>query len=44
MFNYLNSTRSERQLKALTGLSKKPFEILLPFFSESLTEISLEAY
>ncbi len=44
MFNYSNSTRSERQLKALTGLSKKQFEALLPFFSESLIEISLEAY
>lgn len=44
MFNYSNSTRSERQLKALTGLGKKPYEELLPAFSESLTEISNEAY
>lgn len=44
MFNYSNSTRSERQLKALTGLSKKQFEALLPFFSSILIEISLEAY
>lgn len=44
MFDYYNSTRSERQLKSLTGLGKKQFEELLLAFSESLTEISDEAY
>jgi len=44
MFNYYNSIRSERQLKSLTGLGKKPFEELLPAFSESSLEISDEAY
>jgi len=44
MLDYYNSTRSERQLKSLTGLGKKPFSELLPAFSESLPEISDEAY
>ena len=44
MLEYYNSTRSERQLKSLTGLGKKPFEELLVAFSESLPEISDEAY
>lgn len=44
MFDYYNSIRSERQLKSLTGLGKKQFEELLLAFSESLTEISDEAY
>lgn len=44
MINYYNSTRSERQLKSLTGLGKKQFEELLPAFSESETEISDETY
>ncbi len=44
MLDYYNSTRSERQLKSLTGLGKKPFEELLVAFSESLPEISDEAY
>ena len=44
MFNYYNSIRSERQLKSLTGLGKEKFEELLSAFSESLQEISDEAY
>jgi len=44
MFDYYKLIRSERQLKSLTGLGKTPFSERLPFFSESLTEISDEAY
>lgn len=44
MVNYYKSTRSERQLKSLTGLSKEKFEKLLKVFAESLQEMADESY
>jgi len=44
MRNFYDSTRSERQLKSLTGLGKQEFEKLLIAFSENLKEISDEEY
>jgi len=44
MKNFYDSTRSERQLKSLTGLGKPEFEKLLIAFSESQSEIFDEEY
>ena len=44
MSNFYESVRSERQLKALTGLGREKFEILLEKFSESLEELKSENY
>jgi hypothetical protein len=44
MTNFLESVRSERQLKSLTGLGRRKFDQLLPEFSDSIEEMSNENY
>jgi len=44
MTNFLESVRSERQLKSLTGLCRRKFDQLLPAFSDSIEEMSNENY
>ncbi len=44
MKNFLESVRSERQLKSLTGLDRAKFDQLLLTFTDSLEEIANENY
>ena len=42
--NFDNLVRDERQMKSLTGVSKKEFEYVVPFFKEAIEQIQEEEY
>jgi hypothetical protein len=42
--NFDRLVRDERQMKALTGVSKKEFKSILPFFKEAIEQIKEEEY